>query len=221
MALTITRLRFRRRGREVEVHLDGQPAFSLDALGAARLRVGQVLTPDQSEALKAESDTRRAWSQALAYLGRRAYSCQEMERYLQRKGHPGLVCRQVLQRLAAENYLDDRAFAQMWVRRRLRSSPRGKMALRHELQQKGIQQALISEILAQLDESEAAWAAAQSRLPRLEALDARSLTLKLGRFLAGRGFSRESAAAACRRALAARSADPDDSGLPDPPPKAL
>ncbi|MGB5985746.1 MAG: regulatory protein RecX [Desulfobacterales bacterium] len=221
MAPTITQLRFRRRGTEVEVHLDGQPAFSLDALRAARLRVGQVLTPDQSEALKAESDTQRAWSQALAYLGRRAYSRKEMERYLQRKGHPVPLCRRVLQRLAAENYLDDRAFAQMWVQQRLRTSPRGKLALRYELQQKGIERNLISEILAELDESEAASAAAQSRLPRFKALDERTLTLKLSRFLAGRGFRGETIAATCRRALAARSADPDDSGLPDPPPKAL
>ena len=216
MAPTITDLRLRRRGAEVEVDLDGRPALTVDALSAARLRVGQVLPPGECEALKGESETRQAWSQALAYLGRRAYSRKEMDIYLRRKGHAQPVRRRVLDRLVEENYLDDRAFAQMWVAQRLRASPRGVTALRYELRKKGVGRELISEVLADVDESAAAWAAAQGRLSRYRGLEGRDLILKLSRFLAGRGFRRETIFATCHRAAAAPDGDPLASAPPEP-----
>ena len=45
-------------------------------------------------------------------------------------------------------YLDDRAFAQAWVESRDRARPRGSGALRRELQLKGIERAVVEEVLA-------------------------------------------------------------------------
>ena len=204
---TITRLRFRRRGSEVQVHLDGQPAFTVDTLRAARLKVGGKLTPDQCSALSRHADRNRAWRQALSYLGRRARSRREMADYLQRKGYGRSVRRHVLERLEEHEYLDDHAFARMWVDNRLRSSPRAVRALRYELKQKGVDDSLIGKVLADVDEDRAARQAAQSRLRRWKNLDTRTLRVKLGRFLAGRGFGGDTIGRTCQWAQEAVNGD--------------
>ena len=204
MALTITRLKFRRRGAAVEVHINGGAAFCLDALSAARLAVGQTLDADQLAALQEDAAQGRAWRQALAYLGRRDRSRREMEAYLQRKGCPESIRGRIVERLEAENYLNDAAFARKWVESRLRTSPRGRRALGYELRQKGIEARLIAGLLSDVSEEGPAWTAAQSRLRQWRGLDPQTLQSKMRRFLAGRGFSSDTIRRICGQVRAQR-----------------
>ena len=50
-------------------------------------------------------------------------------------------------RLTELGYLDDEAFARAWVESRDRARPRGEHALRRELQLKGVDRALVDEVL--------------------------------------------------------------------------
>ena len=61
MSGTITRLQFQQKAADrVNVYLDGQFAFGLPALDAARLRVGQHLTDADIDALHAVDQTQKA-----------------------------------------------------------------------------------------------------------------------------------------------------------------
>ncbi len=51
--------------------------------------------------------------------------------------------------LKTQNLINDAKFAQVWVESRLRSKPKGKYVLEHELQQKGISKNLIHEVLGE------------------------------------------------------------------------
>lgn len=201
MTATITKLRFRRQGTEVEVHLDDERAFTLDTLSAAQLQAGQAITSDQCNTLRHQADQRRAWRDALAHLGRRARSRREMLTFLGRKGFDDAICQTTLERLTAANYLDDQAYAQRWLDQRVRNSPRGARALRFELRQKGIHQDVIDTLLADFEEGEAALTAARQRLRVWGPVDGAKLPLKLRRFLANRGFNAETIRETCRVVL--------------------
>jgi regulatory protein len=84
---------------------------------------------------------------AAAFLAVRSRSVEETRRRLQHLGYPRAVVDVVIERLVALRYLDDEAFAQAWVESRDRARPRGTVALRRELQLKGISDDTIAGVL--------------------------------------------------------------------------
>jgi regulatory protein len=86
---------------------------------------------------------------AATFLSVRSRSVEETRRRLRHLGYPPALCDQVVDRLVALGYLDDLAFARAWVESRDRARPRGEVALRRELQLKGISDGTIADVLAQ------------------------------------------------------------------------
>lgn len=97
---------------------------------------------------------------AAAFLAVRSRSVGETRQRLVRLGYPAPIVEQVLERLVAIGYLDDAAFARAWVESRDRARPRGAVALRRELQRKGVPEDVISGVLE--ERAAAAWAAADA-----------------------------------------------------------
>ena len=62
-------------------------------------------------------------------------------------GYRAALVDEVVVRLTDLRYLDDEAFARAWVESRDRARPRGEHALRRELQLKGVDRALVDEVL--------------------------------------------------------------------------
>lgn len=89
---------------------------------------------------------------AAAFLAVRPRSVAETRRRLRHLGYPSPLCDEVVDRLVDLGYLDDRAFASAWVESRDRARPRGVVALRQELQQKGVPRDIVDEILADRSE---------------------------------------------------------------------
>jgi regulatory protein len=85
---------------------------------------------------------------AATFLAVRPRSVEETRRRLGHLGYPLSLCDQVVERLVELGYLDDAAFAQAWVESRDRARPRGAVALRRELQHKGVPDETIGEALA-------------------------------------------------------------------------
>lgn len=192
MAGTITALRFQKRTAErVNVYLDDQYAFAVPALVAAALRRGQFLTDADIARLRDQDQEQKAYDRALRLLGRRPHSSVEIKRYLQGCEFSEATCEAVIQRLTAAQYLDDEAFARLWVAERKRLRPRGAVALRHELRQKGVASDIIENALADVDGESDAYRAGASQARRLAGLDARTFRHKLGSFLLRRGFSHD------------------------------
>jgi regulatory protein len=185
----ITALEVQDHDRErVSVYLDGEFAFGLTALEAARLRKGQELSDADIEALRETDQTERAFDQVVKLLARRPYSTVELRRYLAGKNLAESQIESVLTRLNNLGYADDQAFAAYWVENRDRFRPRGPRALRYELRQKGITDEVIETTLGEFDAHDAAYRAAQEQVRRLRRSARPDFRQKMGAFLVRRGF---------------------------------
>lgn len=89
---------------------------------------------------------------AAAFLAVRQRSEAETSRRLRHLGYPGELVDATVARLVTLGYLDDAAFARSWVESRDRARPRGEVALRRELTDKGIAADTIVQVLAERDE---------------------------------------------------------------------
>ena len=200
MGQIITALEPQKRHRDrVSVFLDGEFAFGLPDTEAARLRVGQTISEQEIAALREIDAISRAFDRAVRLLARRPYSAAEIRRSLASHEVAPAVIDEVLARLETLGYVDDYAFAQYWVENRERFRPRGARALRYELRQKGIADAIIQKALDGFDGAESAYAAAQDQARRLRGLDRRTFRTRLSGFLARRGFDYDTVREAVER----------------------
>ncbi len=90
---------------------------------------------------------------AAAFLAVRSRSVDETRKRLVHLGYPAGIVEQVLERLVEIGYLDDEAFARAWVESRDRARPRGAVALRRELQRKGVPDDVIARVLEERSEA--------------------------------------------------------------------
>ncbi len=189
MSYVITALKAQKaqRGR-VNVYLDGAFAFSLAAIYAVALRVGQAISEAQVRALKQADEGERAQQRVLHLLAYRPRSVQEVRDRLRRLGVADDVIQQTVERLQQCGLLDDRAFSQAWAQSRQQRSPRSRRAIAWELQRKGVSEDHIAEALESVDERAAALAAAQRYSKRLAETDPLQRRRKLYAHLARRGF---------------------------------
>ena len=84
---------------------------------------------------------------AARFLEARPRSVHEVRYKLSTMGYRAALVDEVVVRLTDLRYLDDDAFARAWVESRDRARPRGEHALRRELQLKGVDRAIIDEVL--------------------------------------------------------------------------
>ncbi len=173
----------------VNVHLDGEYAFSLARIVAAWLQVGQDLSDEKINSLKAGDAQERAYQQALLFLSYRARSTSEIRQNLRKHDIPADVIEQTVERLKAEKLADDDQFARAWVENRSTFRPRSRRALAVELRQKGVPDEAVQSALTNVDEEALAYEAARKRSRRLESLDWNDFRTRLSEFLARRGFS--------------------------------
>jgi regulatory protein len=190
MAGKITELRFQKRNKNrVNVHIDGRFAFGLAAIEAARLKVGQTLSDADITQLQERDEVERAYERALNFLSYRPRSEAEVRRNLHQKKVPEEIIEVVIERLTRTSLLNDREFARYWVENRLQFKPRGIRALRQELWEKGVPDAITSEVLENLDEEAAARTVAETGARRLARLEPQDFRRRLQAYMARRGFS--------------------------------
>ncbi len=187
---TITALTKQKRNpNRVNVYLDGEFAFGLAAFTAVSLRVGQNLTEAEIEKLQIADLQETAKQAAIRFIEQRPRSTAEVRRKLRQKGFDKAVIDHVIERLQAVELLDDLAFARYWVEQRETFKPRSRMALRQELQQKGVSRAIIDEAIAPVDELASARRLAQKQAPRWQNLEEEAFQAKMAGYLRRRGFS--------------------------------
>jgi regulatory protein len=189
MSGIITDIKFQKSncGR-VDIYLDHRFAFSLQALEAARFQKGQRIDAQQIAELREESHRHEAYRRALRYLGYRPRSRREVERHLRAREFPADIIGVTIDRLVDEGLIDDKAFASLWLDRR---KPRKAAAVfRCELEKKGIEDPIISEVISQIDDDAEAKQIVDRRLYRRWAhLPPEDLKKKLVNFLRRRGYS--------------------------------
>jgi regulatory protein len=141
MSMMITKLVPQRRNPDlVNVHIDGEfrTAVAYAALNAERLRTGDVVTDEQLDRLLAADEKWKAKDAALVLLGVRARARGELAERLRRKGYSDAATAHAVREADRLGFIDDAAFAESWVRDRLKLRPRGSQALVYELVRKRV-----------------------------------------------------------------------------------
>ncbi len=190
MSGQITALKVQKRNQQrVNVYIDGEFAFGLAAIEALRLKVGQYLSAADISRLQEKDQGEIAYERALNLLSYRPRSVAEVRRNLAGKFDAETV-EDAIGRLRRADLLDDGAFVRYWIENRDTFKPRGSQALRYELRQKGIADALIDDALTDYDEEAAARRAALTQVHKLARRhDVETVRTKLLAFLNRRGFS--------------------------------
>ncbi len=192
MAGTITKLEIQKNNKErVNVFLDEKYTFAVTVPVALGLKRGQFLSSADIAQFKSQDERNRAYDKAIYFLGFRARSRVEIERYLKGKEFVPDVIADTVNRLEQEGYLDDGDFAQRWAGNRQQFKPRSRRALRYELRQKGVSDADIESALIDLDEADAAWRALEKKLRQWHHLEEEAFRKKAMGFLSRRGFNYE------------------------------
>lgn len=131
------------------IFVDGKYSFSLteSQLIEEKLKLDQEINESEIDQLKGESEFGKAYARAQELILRRPRSEKEMRDYARRKKWDDELYNKVVQRLRGKGYLNDKKFAEFWLRARIGSKPISKRKLNAELRQKGIERELINEIL--------------------------------------------------------------------------
>ncbi|KJE28616.1 recX family protein [Geobacillus kaustophilus] len=135
------------------VHRDGAPPLRLtidqDVLLQFRLKKGMEISDDLLQHIMHADEVKKAYQQALYFLAHRMRSEHEVAAHLRKKGASDSVIEKVLKKLRAERYVDDEAFATAYVRTQKKTSAKGPLLVRAELERLGVPGRLIEQSLAE------------------------------------------------------------------------
>jgi regulatory protein len=140
----------------VNVYVDGEFRLALaqELVYRHALGRGDEVTEAKLEALAAEDQLWKARDSALNLLSYRARTATELQRRLREKAFPEEVVEQCVADLVERGLVDDSAFAETFVRDRVRFKPRGSRRLVQELRAKGVDADTATEAIAEVLRSE-------------------------------------------------------------------
>lgn len=178
------------------VFIDGEYAFgvSLEEVVAYRLAVGQEVSPERLDAIIVATDLRRAKECLFRLLSMRAYSESELRSKLRAKQFADDLIERALSDLRETGLVNDRQFAETFVRSRMSAGQSGRRRLEWELRSHGVDRQVVAESLAEVgEESEypLALEVAARRLERLRGEEPEAQRRKIALFLQRRGFAYE------------------------------
>lgn len=121
----------------------------------------------------------------------KTYTKSEIARRLEREGFSAEAIEVSIAELIRSGHIRDRKYAENWIARRQKSNPRGKILLKQELVEKGIDKETAEEVVATVEtenEAEIALQIAQKRVKQYKQLPTHVAKRRLHGFLARRGF---------------------------------
>lgn len=136
------------------------------------------------------SEVDKAISFACRVLACRRRTTRELNEKLEKQGFAAEVCRSVMDTLSQYGYIDDKAYARLWIEQRLYK--RGYPGLKRELLQKGIDNCIIDETIAEAGPEAEFKAAFLLALKKAAQSGGGCPYSRLVRFLQNRGYSYES-----------------------------
>lgn len=192
MTQVITALQVQKKNpQRVNVFINGEFSFGLARIVAAWLKIGQVLSEEKIAELKNHDQKEQALQRALNLISYRPRSEAEVRNNLKKYQISEETTTEVIARLRETGILNDQQFAETWIENRAAFRPRSKLALRLELKQKGIDEEIVEETLASVNDEEQAYEAGQKKAHQFRTLEEQAFKRKLLGFLARRGFSYE------------------------------
>ena len=141
---------------------------------------------------------------ALNQLSMSPKTRQQLEKALAKKDTPPDIAKTVLDRLAELGYVDDLAYAQMFIRSKTNTKHLARRAMSYELAKRGVPKDLIEEALLDItteDEWEMARELVAKKLRTMKDLGQDVITRRLMGTLARKGYPGAIAGAVIREAL--------------------
>ena len=178
--------------RRCNVYVDGRfcCGLTLEATVKNRLKVGQIVSPEQLAEIQLDSEKNTAFDKALTHLSATQKTEKQMREFLQGKGYLPAVIDYVVEKLRSYNFLNDGRYAESYVENV--SKKKGSKLIRMELRGKGVSETEIDAALDALPqgcEEETAKALLEKYM-RGKVWD--KTTLQKGcRFLLGKGYDYE------------------------------
>ena len=196
---TITDMQIQKNNKtRANVYVDGEFSFALEMLTVMKLglKIGQEVSTEKLNEAIIDSEKSVAFERAIDYLGRGMKTVKQIRDYLTNKAYPTEVVEHVISRLKDYRYLDDTAYAKLYVERNL--ATKGERRLKQELMQKGISTSVAEQYSA--TDSEQSLANAQhlaEKYMKNKPCDLKTLQ-KLQRYLLGRGYGYDTVNAVVR-----------------------
>jgi regulatory protein len=191
------------------IYLDGDFAFGADEDTVVNFRLlkGKAISEEEFEKIIFETEIGKLMERMYGLFGRRQRTEKEVRDYLRnlsfkrtlkdQEAISPFVVDKVIARLYEKRLLDDRLFAEEWVRARQLSKKKGQIAIKQELMQKGVAKEVIDEVMEVQTSPENEYSLAQEALVKKErlfkGLEGNELKQKTLQFLLRRGFSYETA----------------------------
>ncbi len=195
----------KKRPNRFNIYLEGNFAFALDAENLLKnnLKIGQFLSEEEVNDLTSKDVLSKLTDKTLHFLSLRPRSESEILNYLSKKisrsqnipfqeAKESYITKTIIQKLKKYDYLNDREFARFWIRSRIKLKPKGKIALKNELQVKGIDKEIIDSVLLNLpNQVVIAKKAIEKKLKLWKSLPQQELKKKVYSYLSTRGFDFE------------------------------
>lgn len=124
-------------------------AFSVDeaVLVEFHLRKGLELDDSMIETLKKKDNIQKSYLLAINFLSYRMRTKKEMHDYLKKKEVDPEHIKVVIERLIKEKLIDDKLFAEMFVRTRISTSSKGPLLIKKELVEKGVTNSIAGQAI--------------------------------------------------------------------------
>lgn len=184
----------KRKKNRFNLHVDQEFVLAIndEMLAETNLKVGDQVTEEEIKKLVEKVSVGELLNKVYKFLAFRPRTEKEIRIYLSKKRVGKTAINLVVDRLRDQGYLDDRGFAYWWVEQRSVFRPKGKHILKRELLSKGLAADVIEEVLeTHVNDFDLALKVAQRSYPKYKTLSQREFTIKMGQFLARRGFSWE------------------------------
>lgn len=168
--------------------------LTLDFVADQSIREGRSPSRQEAEEVLAAVGRTVVLDKALDLLAVRARSSRDLRVRLRRAGAPDAEITWAIDRLLAQGFVDDAAYARQVARTKALSGGVSRRKVMNVLRQRGVAADVASEAIeatladVDLDEHGAALAAAQKRLRALSSLDPSTRRQRLYAFLARRGY---------------------------------
>jgi regulatory protein len=193
---TITRIEIQKgKKNRVSIFLDEAFAFGLDqdVLIQSGIATGDQLTEEQVLAVTALEERHSAKRKALRLLAVRSRSRKELLDKLQMAKFSAAAVAWAVAEMERLQLIDNVEFARSFSQNRMVTRPVGKIVLQHELKQKGLSPAEISQGLEKayenLTETQVARSLAEKRKKNYRHLEEDKAKKRVADFLLRRGFN--------------------------------
>jgi len=178
----------------ISIYIDNKYAFSMPADEYLKLNLYErnELAEEEIKKIREEINITAAKQCGIRMLYSKDRTEFEIRQNLIRQGFDEDTAEGAVMQLKSMGYINDRLYAHKYISDRLKLKPKSKKALIYELQKKGIDREIITEVLDEfeMDESLIAYRITRKKFSKYDISDP-PIQRRIVSFLTHRGFSHE------------------------------